>query len=29
MANPLVEMQKLGQSPWHDNIKRSLITYDN
>src|SRR2546430_7946190 len=26
MANPLIEMQKLGQSPWHDNIKRSLIT---
>jgi transaldolase len=26
MANPLVEMQKLGQSPWHDNIRRELLT---
>jgi transaldolase/glucose-6-phosphate isomerase len=24
--NPLVQMQQLGQSPWHDNIKRSLLT---
>ena len=26
MANPLVELQKLGQSPWHDNIRRELLT---
>jgi transaldolase/glucose-6-phosphate isomerase len=25
-ANPLVEMQRLGQSPWHDNISRGLLT---
>jgi len=24
-ANPLVELQKLGQSIWYDNIRRSLI----
>jgi len=24
--NPLVEMQALGQSPWHDNIRRELLT---
>ncbi len=26
MSNPLVELQKLGQSPWHDNIRRGLLT---
>ncbi len=26
MANPLIRMQQLGQSPWHDNIKRQLLT---
>ena len=26
MASPLVELQKLGQSPWHDNIRRELLT---
>ncbi|MEB2284847.1 MAG: transaldolase [Polyangiaceae bacterium UTPRO1] len=26
MANPLVELQHLGQSPWHDNISRDLLT---
>src|SRR5712692_1628821 len=26
MTNPLVELQKLGQSPWHDNIRRQLLT---
>ena len=26
MANPLVEVQKLGQSIWYDNIRRGLIT---
>ena len=26
MTNPLVEMQRLGQSPWHDNIRRELLT---
>jgi transaldolase/glucose-6-phosphate isomerase len=26
MANPLVELAKFGQSPWYDNIRRSLIT---
>ncbi len=24
--NPLVELQKFGQSPWHDNIRRDLLT---
>jgi len=26
MQNPLVILQRLGQSPWHDNIRRDLIT---
>jgi transaldolase len=26
MGNPLLELQKLGQSPWHDNIRRDLLT---
>ena len=26
MTNPLVELQTLGQSPWHDNIRRQLLT---
>src|SRR5450759_1365803 len=26
MTSPLVELQKLGQSPWHDNIRRLLLT---
>lgn len=26
MTTPLIELQKLGQSPWHDNIRRALIT---
>src|SRR5713101_9414184 len=26
MTNPLVDLQKLGQSPWHDNIRRQLLT---
>jgi transaldolase len=26
MTNPLVTLQSLGQSPWHDNIRRSLLT---
>ncbi len=26
MANPLVELAKFGQSPWYDNIRRTLIT---
>lgn len=26
MTHPLIEMQKLGQSPWHDNIRRDLLT---
>src|SRR5215217_3406286 len=26
MTNPLIEMQRLGQSPWHDNIRRQLLT---
>ena len=26
MANPLVLMQQQGQSPWHDNIRRQLLT---
>ena len=25
-SHPLVEMQNLGQSPWHDNIRRDLLT---
>lgn len=25
-ANPLVELQHLGQSVWHDNIRRDLLT---
>jgi transaldolase len=25
MANPLIRMQLLGQSPWHDNIRRQLL----
>src|SRR5204862_1589560 len=25
-ANPLVELSKLGQSVWYDNIERKLIT---
>src|SRR5207244_13013198 len=25
MRNPLVELQKLGQSIWYDNIRRALI----
>lgn len=25
-TNPLVQMAALGQSPWHDNIRRSLLT---
>ncbi len=25
MPNPLVEPQTLGQSPWHDNIRRGLL----
>lgn len=25
-TNPLVELQRLGQSPWHDNISRGLLT---
>jgi transaldolase len=25
MSNPLVELQSLGQSPWHDNIRRGLL----
>ncbi len=25
-ANPLIEVQKHGQSIWYDNISRSLIT---
>ena len=24
--NPLIELQKLGQSIWYDNIRRALIT---
>jgi transaldolase/glucose-6-phosphate isomerase len=24
-ANPLLELQRLGQSPWHDNIHRGLL----
>ncbi len=26
MTTPLIQMQKLGQSPWHDNIRRGLLT---
>jgi len=26
MTNPLVDLQTLGQSPWHDNIRRQLLT---
>jgi transaldolase len=26
MTNPLIRMQLLGQSPWHDNIHRKLLT---
>ncbi|MCI0467173.1 MAG: transaldolase, partial [Beijerinckiaceae bacterium] len=26
MSNPLLELQRLGQSPWHDNIRRELLT---
>ena len=26
MENPLIEMQRLGQSTWHDNIRRDLLT---
>src|SRR5436305_14590376 len=26
MANPLVELQRYGQSVWYDNIRRGLIT---
>ncbi|HYU15664.1 MAG TPA: transaldolase [Candidatus Acidoferrum sp.] len=26
MENPLILMQKLGQSPWYDNIRRGLLT---
>lgn len=26
MTSPLVELQKLGQSAWHDNIRRDLLT---
>src|SRR5512143_474993 len=26
MNNPLVDLQTLGQSPWHDNIRRQLLT---
>ena len=26
MANPLVELQKEGQSVWYDNIRRGLIS---
>jgi len=25
-TNPLVQLAALGQSPWHDNIRRSLLT---
>src|SRR5947207_15827260 len=25
MSNPLVELQKLGQSIWYDNIRRALL----
>jgi len=26
MDNPLIRLQQLGQSPWHDNIRRQLLT---
>lgn len=26
MKNPLLSLQSLGQSPWHDNIRRDLLT---
>ncbi len=26
MSHPLIRLQQLGQSPWHDNIRRSLLT---
>ena len=26
MSNPLLQLARLGQSPWHDNIRRELIT---
>ncbi len=26
MAHPLIRLQQLGQSPWHDNISRELLT---
>ena len=25
MSNPLIRLQQLGQSPWHDNIRRQLL----
>ncbi|MBI4314988.1 MAG: transaldolase, partial [Chloroflexi bacterium] len=25
MTHPLLQLQALGQSPWHDNIRRSLL----
>ena len=28
-VNPLVELQKLGQSTWYDNTRRSLILKRN
>ena len=24
-GNPLLELQRIGQSPWHDNIHRGLL----
>ena len=26
MSNPLVEIMKLGQSIWYDNIRRAMLT---
>jgi hypothetical protein len=26
MGNPLIDVQKYGQSIWYDNIRRGLIT---
>jgi transaldolase len=26
MPHPLIRLQQLGQSPWHDNIRRQLLT---
>jgi transaldolase len=26
MTTPLIRLQQLGQSPWHDNIRRQLLT---